>query len=171
MFTRLQQILGTQSRLPLLALLCLLLAASLAACQPKETSPQGDAAAQNVSQGETQTAGNQSPLDDPEYAKVVMQQNPEFTEAELLKAMADVQPVTHNGMDEVLDHLTKNSGWERNRAYYVLSKAAVSEFILNEPEARQTISQEYPQGLPTDKELDLVRKNRAAVHKGMDIKE
>ena len=111
------------------------------------------------------------PLEDPVYEKAVMENGPEFTEAELLKAMADVQPVTHNGMDEVLDHLTKNSGWERNRAYYVLSKAAVSEFILNEPEARQTISQEYPQGLPTDKELDLVRKNRAAVHKGMDIKE
>ena len=113
----------------------------------------------------------EDPLDDPVYEKAVMENGPEFTEAELLKAMADVQPVTHNGMDEVLDHLTKNSGWERNRAYYVLSKAAVSEFILNEPEARQTISQEYPQGLPTDKELDLVRKNRAAVHKGMDIKE
>ena len=113
----------------------------------------------------------EDPLDDPIYEKAVMENGPEFTEAELLKAMADVQPVTHNDMDEVLDQLTKNSGWERNRAYYVLSKTAVSEFILSEPDGKDIISKEYPQGLPTDKELDLVRKNRAAVHKGMDIAE
>lgn len=111
----------------------------------------------------------EDPLDDPVYEKAVMENGPEFTEAELLKAMADVEPVTHNGMSDVLDHLTKNSGWDRNRAYYVLNKTAVAEFILSEPDAREIIKEEYPQGMPTEKELDLVTKNRAAVHKGMDL--
>ncbi len=111
------------------------------------------------------------PLEDPVYEKAVMEAGPEFTEKELLQIMADIQPVTHNGMNEVVDYLAGAPGWERNRAYYVLTKVAVSEFILSEPDAKQTISQEYPQGLPTEKELDLVRKNRAAVHKGMDMEE
>ena len=111
------------------------------------------------------------PLEDPVYEKAVMETSPEFTEKELLKIITDIQPVTNNSMDEVLDYLAGAPGWERNRAYYILTKVAVSEFILSEPDARQTITEEYPQGLPTDKELDLVRKNRAAVHKGMDIEE
>ena len=111
------------------------------------------------------------PLEDPVYEKAVMEAGPEFTEKELLKIMTDIQPVTNNGMGDVLDYLTGAPGWEKNRAYYILTKVAVSEFILSEPDARQTISEEYPQGLPTEKELDLVRKNRAAVHKGMDIEE
>ncbi len=112
----------------------------------------------------------EDPLQDPVYEKAVMENEPEFTEKELLKIMTDVQPVTHEGMSGVLDHLAGAPGWDRNRAYYVLTKIAVSEFILTEPDARETMMQEYPQGLPTEKELSLVTKNRAAVHKGMDIK-
>lgn len=111
------------------------------------------------------------PLEDPVYEKAVMEAGPEFTEKELLQIMTDIQPVTHNNMGEVVDYLAGTPGWERNRAYYILTKVAASEFVLSEPDARQTLTQEYPQGLPTDKELDLVRKNRAAVHKGMDIEE
>lgn len=113
----------------------------------------------------------EDPLDDPAYEKAVMESEPEFTEKELLKAMTDVQPATHNGMKDVLDHMTQKAGWDRNRAYYVLSKTAVSEFLLSDPSAREIIKEEYPQGMPTEKELDLVSKNRAAVHKGMDIEE
>ena len=113
----------------------------------------------------------EDPLDDPVYEKAVMESEPEFTETELLKAMADVEPVTHNGMSEVLDQLTQNSGWDRNRAYYVLSKTAVAEFILSDPGSKEIIKQEYPQGMPTEKELNLVAKNRAAVHKGMAIED
>lgn len=113
----------------------------------------------------------EDPLDDPVYEKAVMENGPEFTEAELLKAMADVEPATHNGMKEVLDHMTQKAGWDRNRAYYVLSKTAVAEFLLSDPSSREMIKAEYPQGMPTDKELDLVSKNRAAVHKGMDMED
>ena len=111
------------------------------------------------------------PLEDPVYEKAVMETNPEFTEKELLKIMTDIEPATNNSMSDVLDYLTGAPGWERNRAYYILTKVAVSEFILSEPDARQTITAEYPQGLPTEKELDLVSKNRAAVHKGMAIED
>lgn len=166
MFTNLQQILGTQSRLPLLALLCLLLAASLAACQPKETSPQGDAAAQNVSQGETQTAGNQSPLEDPEYAKVVMQQNPEFTEAELLKIYKDMEPVSRGSMAEVVTYLENDKGWPQARSYYILTKVASAEMILQEGDGgRQMIADNWPEEIPTQRELTLVEKHRATLHK------
>ncbi len=109
-----------------------------------------------------------NPLEDPVYEKAVMESEPEFTEKELLKAMLDVEPVTDNGMDTVLDHLV-SVGWERNRAYYVLTKTAVAEFILTDGEDAEYFLQDYPQGKPTANELDLVRKNRAAVHKGMGM--
>lgn len=114
------------------------------------------------------------PLQDPVYEKAVMTSNPEFTEAELLKIMTDVQPVTRSAMNEVLDYLTGKPGWDRNRAYYILSKVSTSEFILSEDDqaaARDMLKQEYPQGMPTDKEFELVSKNRAAVHKGMGVSE
>jgi hypothetical protein len=111
------------------------------------------------------------PLEDQTYEKAVMESEPEFTEKELLQIMLDIQPVTKGSMDEVLDYLTGAPGWDRNRAYYILNKIAVAEYILSEPDVRQVLMAEYPQGLPTDKEFELVRKNRAAVHKGMGIEE
>lgn len=149
------------SRAMCLGLILMLMVLGLSACK----------AGKNSVALPTPDPAYEDPLDDPVYEKALMENSPEFSEAELLKIMADVQPATNNGMGEVLDYLTGAPGWERNRAYYILTKVAVSEFILSEPDARQDIGKEYPQGLPTDKELDLVRKNRAAVHKGMDISE
>ena len=107
----------------------------------------------------------EDPLRDPVYRKAVMENEPEFTEAELLKAMADLQPIPHYPMRHVLDQMTRISGWERNRAYYVLYKSEMAEYVLSAPENKTLHPIEF---MPTAKEFDLVRKNLAAVQKGID---
>ena len=111
------------------------------------------------------------PLQDPAYEKAIMEAGPEFTEKELLQIMLDIQPATQGNMDDVLEYLTGTPGWDRIRAYYILTKVAVAEFILSDPDSRQFIMEEYPQGLPTNNELALVRDHRAAVHKGMGLED
>ena len=100
------------------------------------------------------------------YDKAVMENKPEFTEAELRKAIVDLQAAPRgNGRDAILEHMAQNAGWEINRADYVLSKIETAELILSNPNGREIVSHEFPQAMPTDKELDLVRKNLAAVRK------
>ena len=165
MFTRLHQIFGAKQRLLLSSLFCLLLAAGLAACQPKQTSPQD-----NVAQGGTQTSAQtttaQSPLDDAEYATAVMKQNPEFTESELTKIYKDMEPVSRGSMAEVVNYLDKEKGWPQARSYYILTKVASAEMILQDGEAgRQMVADNWPEEIPTAQELALVEKHRATLHK------
>ena len=165
MFIRLHKIFGAQARLPLFALLCLLLVVGLTACQPKETSPRGDAAAQSQPQGEM-TAAKQSPLEDPEYATAVMRQSPEFTEAELLKIYKDMEPVSRGSMAEVVTYLENDKGWPQSRSYYILTKVASAEMILQEGDGgRQMIVDNWPDEIPTKQEQALVEKHRATLHK------
>lgn len=165
MFTRLHQIFGAKSRLLLSSLFCLLLVAGLAACQPKQTSPQ-DNAAQGGTQTGAQTSTAQSPLDDPEYATAVMKQSPEFTESELTKIYKDMEPVSRGSMAEVVNYLDKEKGWPQARSYYILTKVASAEMILQDGEAgRQAVADNWPEEIPTAQELALVEKHRATLHK------
>lgn len=167
MFTRLHQILDAKSRLLLSGLLCLLLAAGLAACQPKQTSPQDNAAQSGTRAGAgAQTTSAQSPLDDAEYATAVMKQNPEFTESELTKIYKDMEPVSRGSMAEVVTYLEKEKGWPQARSYYILTKVASSEMILQDGDAgRQMIADTWPDEIPTAQELALVEKHRATLHR------
>lgn len=160
-------------------LLLVILLFSLTACKANTHTKSGESEAQTQVQPPPEAtppadASYEDPLQDPTYEKTVMTSNPEFTKTELLKIMEDIIPITHSSMTEVLDYLSSKGGWERNRAYYILSKISVAEYILTEDDqtaAKERINQEYHQGMPTDKELKLVEKNRAAVHKGMGLKE
>ena len=171
MFTRLNQIFGAKSRLLLSSLLCLLLVAGFAACQPKQTSPQ-DNGAQGGTQTGVQTTSQQNPLDDPEYATAVMKQSPEFTESELTKIYKDMEPVSRGSMAEVVNYLDKEKGWPQARSYYILTKVASAEMILQEGEAgRQMVADNWPEEIPTAQELALVEKHRATLHKLIGLTE
>ena len=171
MFTRLNQIFSAKSRPLFSSLLCLLLVAGLAACQPKQTSPQ-DNGAQNAPQTGVQTTSQQSPLDDPEYATAVMKQSPEFTESELTKIYKDMEPVSRGSMAEVVNYLDKEKGWPQARSYYILTKVASAEMILQEGEAgRQMVADNWPEEIPTAQELALVEKHRATLHKLIGLTE
>lgn len=167
MFTSLHQIFGARSRLLLSGLLCLLLVAGLAACQPKQTSTTDTAPASENTTTQDQPQGDvqQSPLENPDYATAVMQKGPEFTEEELLKIYKDMEPVSRGSMGEVVNYLEAEKGWDGNRVYYILSKVASGEAILQDPANREMIAQEWPEDLPTAKELALVQKHRATLHK------
>lgn len=173
MFTSLNQIFGVKSRLLLSGLVCLLLVSGLAACQPKQTSTSDKApvaestAAQNQNQGDVK----QNPMEDPDYARAIMQKGPEFTEAELLKIYKDMEPVSRGSMAEVVNYLETEKGWDGSRVYYILSKVASGEAILENPANREMIAQDYPEDLPTANELALVQKHRATLHKLIGIAE
>ena len=179
MFTSLNQIFGVKSRLLLSGLVCLLLVSGLAACQPKQTSTSENApvaentpvaenaAAQNQNQGDVK----QNPMEDPDYARAIMQKGPEFTEAELLKIYKDMEPVSRGSMAEVVNYLETEKGWDGSRVYYILSKVASGEAILENPANREMIAQDYPEDLPTANELALVQKHRATLHKLIGIAE
>ena len=110
----------------------------------------------------------EDPLDDPIYEKAVMESQPEFTEDELLNAMANVRPVGVKNRQAMLDHMTKYPGWERNRAYYVIAKTCASIPIIMDNDKERVI-EHFPQAMPTDKELNLVRKNFDVVRKALGV--
>ncbi len=163
MLIRLNQIFGVKSRLLLSGLLCLLLVAALAACQPKQAPAPENAA--DSGQQAPQAVSDKDPLTDPDYAKTVMMQSPEFTEAELVKIYQDMEPVSRGSMSEVVHYLSAEKGWEASRVYYILNKVSSAEMILQDPASRELVVQDWPEEVPTAKELALVEKHRATLHK------
>ena len=166
-----QYVLMARPRVVWFGVLCILLLAGLVACQPKSAQPD-DAAASGQSQ-QAEAAAEQSappvsgkdPLTDAEYAKAVTAKGPEFTEAELVKVFKDMEPVSRGSMDEVINHLDAEKGWDRTRAYYILTKVAAAEIILEDESNREYIARDWPEDIPTAKELALVQKHRATLHK------
>ena len=173
MITSLTQMLGDKARLLLSGLVCLMLAAGLAACQPKQTSTSENTPVAENAAGQNQSEGavEQNPLEDPDYARAIMQKGPEFTEAELLKIYKDMEPVSRGSMGEVVNYLEAEKGWDGSRVYYILSKVASAEAILQDPANREMIAMDWPEDLPTAKELGLVQKHRAALHKLIGVTE
>ena len=173
---------STYRALCLTGLLCLLLAPGLAGCQAKV---QQDAAAPQIvqpvhkdqqlaatpqgvtdTQQDLQAASLTNPADDHGYAEAVMLRSPQFTETELLKIFKDMEPVSHDSMYNVVEYLHVEKGWPMERSYYILTKVASSEGILQDGDsARQYLRENWPEDMPTNEELALVEKHRAALHK------
>ena len=173
MIISLNQIFGAKARLLLSGFICLMLLAGLAACQPKQTSTSENApVAENAAaQNKGQDTAAQSPLENQDYARAIMQKGPEFTEAELLKIYKDMEPVSRGSMGEVVNYLEAEKKWDSSRVYYILSKVASAEAILQDPANREMIAMDFPEDLPTAKELALVQKHRATLHKLIGVTE
>ncbi len=170
--------LSAHYRLPGLAgLLCLLLLAGLTACQAKvqqdAAAPQAVQKNQQVAATAQEAAAGQAleatltphPVDAADYAKAVMLQGPQFTEAELLKILKDIEPVSRESMYNVVEYLYNEKDWTRERSYYTLSKVASAERILQDGDsAIQYLEEAWPEDMPTAEELALVEKHRARLH-------
>ncbi len=153
-----------KTRLLFSGVMCLALVVGLVACQPKQAPPSENVSDSGESQQQEVISG-QSSLEDEAYAKAVMVKGPEFSEVELLTILKDIEPVSRGSMDEVVHYLSAEKGWDESRAYYVLSKVSSSEMILQDEGNRDGIAASWPEDMPTERELALVAKHRATLHK------
>ena len=170
-----QDLFRVKPRAALLGLLCFLLLAGFVACQPKQSAPDNAAASQQgqeaaAQQGEAPVS-DKDPLTNPSYAEDLMTTSPEFSEAELVKIYKDMEPVSRGSMSEVVHYLSAEKGWGGSRVYYILSKVSSAEMILQDEANREYLARDWPHDMPTAKELALVQKHRATLHKLIGQKE
>ena len=104
--------------------------------------------------------------DDP---KSIMAGQPEFSEDEMLKLIADIQTVRNEPIEITLIYLRDEKGWRPERAFYVETKINAAYDILKYgPENRDIYYQEHPEAIPTSRELELVRRNFSVVDKALE---
>ena len=98
------------------------------------------------------------PFADEASMKAVIAGNPEFGEDELIRALADIAGGERDGSDKLTETL-RQTGWERNRAFYMVFRIRVGYIILTDGKARKAFKQEFPAALPTPNEEAAMKKH------------
>ena len=101
------------------------------------------------------------PFSGEEAMRTVLANNPEFTEAELSRALADMAGGERLMMDDLVAAMQKK-GWTRNRAFYMAFRIRISVNVILDKNARGSFTREMPAGLPTPKEETLMKQHLPA---------
>ena len=102
------------------------------------------------------------PFADEASMKAVIVGNPEFTEDELTRALADIAGGGRDGSDKLTETL-RQKGWDRNRAFYMVFRIRVGYIIMTDKNARKAFGREFPAAVPTPKEEAAMKRHMPAL--------
>ena len=98
------------------------------------------------------------PFADDASMRAVIAGNPEFSEDELTRALADIAGGERDGSDKLTETL-RQKGWDRNRAFYMVFRIRVGYIIMTDKNSRKAFEQEFRQALPTPSEEAIMKKH------------
>ena len=98
------------------------------------------------------------PFADEASMKAVIAGNPEFSEDELTRALADIAGGERDGSDKLTETL-RQKGWERNRAFYMVFRIRVGYIILTDGNARKAFKRDFPAAIPTPSEEAAMKRH------------